>query len=160
MRLEAGYAATVLGRPVSFTRQARGVSVPWFRRQAFLDYGLQHAATTSYTYYNDGRKATSTESNQNTTTYNYDQLNAETLPTGPPTQTRTYDAAGNLQTLTDYNGKTTTYTYDSMNRLLSRTPDPSLTDQPETFTYTATGKRATMTDASARPRTPTTSRTD
>jgi RHS repeat-associated protein len=40
------------------------------------------------------------------------------------------------------------YTYDSMNRLLVRQPDPGLTDAPEIFTYTATGKRATMTDAS------------
>jgi RHS repeat-associated protein len=63
-------------------------------------------------------------------------------------QTRTYDAAGNLQTLTDYNGNTTTYTYDNLNRLLSRTPDSRLPDVPESFTYTATGKRATMTDAS------------
>jgi RHS repeat-associated protein len=35
-----------------------------------------------------------------------------------------------------------------MNRLLVRQPDPGLTDAPEIFTYTATGKRATMTDAS------------
>jgi RHS repeat-associated protein len=36
-----------------------------------------------------------------------------------------------------------------LNRLLSRTPDPSFTGAPaETFTYTLTGKRASMTDAS------------
>jgi RHS repeat-associated protein len=69
------------------------------------------------------------------------------MPAGQQ-QTRTYDAAGNLQTLTDYNGKTTTYTYDTLNRLLSRTPDSRLPDTPESFTYTPTGKRATMTDAS------------
>src|SRR5208283_5417394 len=44
---------------------------------------------------------------------------------------------------------TTTYTYDSLNRLLSRQPDHSLTsDVAESFTYTPTGKRGTMTDAS------------
>jgi YD repeat-containing protein len=44
-----------------------------------------------------------------------------------------------------FNGVTTTYTYDSLNRLLSRaTPgEPTVS-----FTYTATGKRHTMTDAS------------
>jgi len=49
----------------------------------------------------------------------------------------------------DFNGKTTSYAYDVLNRLLSRTPDPSFTGAPaESFTYTLTGKRATMTDAS------------
>jgi YD repeat-containing protein len=33
-------------------------------------------------------------------------------------------------------------------RPATRTPDPSLTDTPESFTYTSTGKRASMTDAS------------
>jgi RHS repeat-associated protein len=35
-----------------------------------------------------------------------------------------------------------------MNRLLSKTPDPTLNEPAESFTYTPTGKRATMTDAS------------
>jgi YD repeat-containing protein len=74
-------------------------------------------------------------------------LKTETLPSGP-IQTRIYDAAGNLASLTDFNGKTTTYTYDVMNRLLSKIPDPSLGEPTESFTYTATGKRASMTDAS------------
>jgi RHS repeat-associated protein len=105
---------------------------------------------TSYAYDLNGNLTTLTDTNSHTTQNGFDllnQLNLETMPAGQ-TQTRTYDAAGNLQTLTDYNGKTTTYAYDALNRLLSRTPDPSLTDRPETFTYTPTGKRATMTDAS------------
>lgn len=49
----------------------------------------------------------------------------------------------------DFNGKTTTFAYDLLNRLLSRTPDPSFTGAvPESFTYTATGQRASMVDAS------------
>jgi len=32
--------------------------------------------------------------------------------------------------------------------LLSKTPDSTLSDPVESFTYTPTGKRATMTDAS------------
>ncbi len=107
--------------------------------------------TTSYAYDVDGNLTTLTDANGHTTHNNFDllnELNAETLPSGSPTQTRTYDPNGNLVSLTDYNGRTTTYAYDQLNRLLSRTPDPSLTDTPETFTYTRTGKRATMTDAS------------
>ncbi len=106
--------------------------------------------TTAYQYDADGNLTNLTDANSHTTLNGFDflnQLNLEAMPAGQQ-QTRTYDAAGNLQTLTDYNGKTTTYTYDTLNRLLSRTPDPTLTDTPESFTYTATGKRATMTDAS------------
>jgi RHS repeat-associated protein len=106
--------------------------------------------TTAYQYDADGNLINLTDANNHTTQDSFDflnQLNLEAMPAGQ-TQTRTYDAAGNLQTLTDYNGKTTTYTYDTLNRLLSRTPDPSLVDTPESFTYTPTGKRATMTDAS------------
>jgi len=69
------------------------------------------------------------------------------MPAGQK-QTRTYDAEGNLISLTDYNGKTTTYTYDALNRLIAKTPDASLGDHAVGFTYTATGKRASMTDAS------------
>jgi len=45
-------------------------------------------------------------------------------------------------------GKTTTYTYDTLNRLLTKVPDASLSEPTVTFTYTPTGKRATMADAS------------
>ena len=51
-------------------------------------------------------------------------------------------------TRTDFNGKITTFAYDSVNRLLSRTPDASFSAAPITFTYTASGQRATMTDPS------------
>ncbi|MGA2435412.1 MAG: hypothetical protein ABSG25_09005, partial [Bryobacteraceae bacterium] len=50
--------------------------------------------------------------------------------------------------LLDFNGRTTAYGYDALNRLLSKTPDATLGDVVESFAYTATGKRATMTDAS------------
>ena len=73
---------------------------------------------------------------------------SKTLPDGSLTETRQYDPAGNLISLTHFNGKTTTYSYDDLNRLLTRTPDPSLGEPTVSFTYTATGKRATMSDAS------------
>jgi YD repeat-containing protein len=50
-----------------------------------------------------------------------------------------------LASLTHFNGVTTTYTYDSLNRLLSRATPGEAT---VIFTYTATGKRQAMTDAS------------
>jgi YD repeat-containing protein len=45
-------------------------------------------------------------------------------------------------------GKTTTFTYDTMRRLLSKTPDASLSQPTVSFTYNANGQRATMNDAS------------
>ncbi len=106
--------------------------------------------TTAYGYDPNGNLSNLTDANSHATQNGFDvlnQLKQETMPVGQ-TQTKTYDAAGNLISLTDYNGKTTTYAYDALNRLLSKTPDPSLTDAPESFTYTPTGKRASMTDAS------------
>ncbi len=105
---------------------------------------------TAYVYDPNGNLTNLTDANSHTTQNGFDllnQLNKETLPLGQ-VQTRTYDTAGNLLTLTDYNGHTTTYTYDSQNRLLSKIPDPALNEPTVSFTYTATGKRASMTDAS------------
>ena len=42
----------------------------------------------------------------------------------------------------------TTYNYDSLDRLLSKVPDPSLSLPTISFTYTLTGQRLSMTDAS------------
>jgi YD repeat-containing protein len=75
-------------------------------------------------------------------------LTGKTLPDGSLNESRSYDAAGNLVSLKHFNGKTTTYTYDSLNRLLTRVPDATLSEPTVTFTYTATGKRATMADGS------------
>src|SRR5439155_13258489 len=56
---------------------------------------------------------------------------------------------GNLTGKTDFNGKTTTsYSYDTLNRLLKKTPDASLNQPAISFTYTPTGERASMADAS------------
>jgi RHS repeat-associated protein/uncharacterized repeat protein (TIGR01451 family) len=112
---------------------------------------------TQYGYDGAGNKTSQTDTNTHVTTYAYDQVNrrtSRTLPLGQPqgltyAESSTYDAVGNMLTRQDFNGKTTNYAYDVLNRLLSRTPDPSFIGAPaETFTYTLTGKRATMTDAS------------
>jgi RHS repeat-associated protein len=107
--------------------------------------------TTLYGYDPRGNLIASTDANSHTTQTSFDALNqvkTETMPSGNLTQTRVYDYAGNLTSLTDYNGRTTTYTYDSLNRLLSKIPDPALNEPTVSFTHTATGKRASMTDAS------------
>ncbi|MBL8717420.1 MAG: hypothetical protein JNL79_15640, partial [Myxococcales bacterium] len=56
-------------------------------------------------------------------------------------------AVGNLTSKRDFNGKTTTFAYDLNHRLVSRTPDSSFVGESATsWTYTATGRRLTMTD--------------
>ena len=106
---------------------------------------------TSYGYNALGDVTGLTDANSRFTENVFDlqsQPVSKTLPDGSLTETRQYDAAGNLTSLTHFNGKTTTYAYDTLNRLLSRTPDPSTSEPTVSFTYTATGKRQTMTDAS------------
>jgi RHS repeat-associated protein len=49
---------------------------------------------------------------------------------------------------THINGKSTTYAYDSLNRLSSKTPDANFSSSATLFTYTASGKRLSMTDPS------------
>ena len=107
--------------------------------------------TNAYGYDSDGNLAGIADENGHTTQNVFDllyNLTAKTLPDGSLNETRNYDAAGNLISLTHFNGKTTTYAYDALNRLLIRTPDPTLSEPTVSFTYTATGKRATMTDGS------------
>jgi RHS repeat-associated protein len=60
----------------------------------------------------------------------------------------TYDAQGNRIARRDFNGRTTTHAYDLMNRLVRTTPDPAFGEPDVRFTYTPTGRRASMTDAS------------
>jgi RHS repeat-associated protein len=105
---------------------------------------------TRFTYDETGRQLTQTDANNHTTTYEYDRLGnrtKRTLPLGM-SETFTYDAMGLLSTRTDFRGKTTTFEYDSMNRLSKRIPDVSLSEPTVSYTYTATDKRASMTDAS------------
>jgi RHS repeat-associated protein len=105
---------------------------------------------TTYAYNEIGQQISQTDANNHTTRFEYDQLGRRVkriLP-GGQFETYAYDTGGNLQSRTDSNGKTTTFAYNTMRRLLSKTPDPSLSQPTISFTYTATGQRATMTDAS------------
>ena len=106
------------------------------------------ANTTTYGYDALGDLTGLTDANGHTTQNSFDLLLepvSKTLPDGSLTETRQYDTAGNLISLTHFNGAVTTYTYDSLNRLLSRSTPGEAT---VSFTYTPTGKRQTMTDAS------------
>jgi RHS repeat-associated protein len=109
---------------------------------------LQHA--TSYTYDTGGNLAAVTDANGHTTAYEYDLLGRKTKRTLPLGMSETYGygptAAPTARV--DFRGKTTTMRYDALDRLLARIPDPSLGEPTESYTYTATGARASMTDAS------------
>jgi RHS repeat-associated protein len=105
---------------------------------------------TRYSYDEQGNQLTQTDAEGRTTSFAYDKMGRRirrTLPLGQ-TETFTYDAAGNLRTKTDFNGRTTTYTYDTVNRLTRKTPDGSLGQPPVVFSYTPSGQRASMQDAS------------
>lgn len=105
---------------------------------------------THYDYDEVGDRTMQVDANQHTTRFAYDSLGrrtSRTLPLGQ-TESYTYESNGNLSTRTDFNGKTTSYAYDALNRLLSKTPDATFNSAPVTFTYTATGKRQTMSDPS------------
>ncbi len=109
-----------------------------------------HSITT-YGYTPAGQLSSITDMNGHVTLQAYDLLNRlvkKTLPGGSLSETYTYDAAGNLKTRRDFNGKVTSYEYDDLNRLSYTIPDPSLGEATIRFTYTGTGKRETMTDAS------------
>ncbi len=59
-----------------------------------------------------------------------------------------YDAAGNRTSTTDALGQTTTYTYDARDRLEAIQYSDGQTPAVA-YTYTATGRRATMTDGTS-----------
>jgi RHS repeat-associated protein len=104
---------------------------------------------TTFAYDESGWLTSQTDANNHTTRFEYDEggrRTKRTLPAGM-SESMAYDAAGNLISRTDFRGKTTTFAYDSLNRLLGRRPDASLNEAGVAFTYTATGRRATMTDA-------------
>jgi len=104
--------------------------------------------TESYSYDADGNLLTWTDPKGHSTTASYNDLGYPiglTLPDGNTSEARQFDADGNLTSYTHFNGITTTYTYDRLNRLLTRATPGEAT---VSFTYTSTGKVATMEDAS------------
>ncbi len=141
-----------MGRLLSVTDQAGNVTIRTYDavgRQVSLKDALTNV--TQYGYDANGNLVSLKDAaGRPATTYQYDALNRRikrTLPLGQA-ETYTYDTVGNLATKTDFNGKKTTYSYDALNRLLSKVPDPSLSQPTVSFTYSSTGKRASMASAS------------
>ena len=149
-----GYDA--LGRVSSKTDQAGKVTAYGYDALGRLTSVTQDAITgglnlvTTYGYDEVGNRISQTDANHHATTYSYDQNGRHVgrkLPAGQ-SESYVYDAAGNLKSKIDFNGKSTAYAYDQSNRLLSKTPDPSFSAPPVSFTYTPNGLRQTMSDVS------------
>ena len=102
------------------------------------------ASTTSFTYYDDGRKKTETDALNHTTTYLYDAAGRLTSIAGPKGNfTYAYDAAGNRISSADGNGNTTTFQYDARKRLVKTVyPDKTYT----TNSYDGPGNLIGVTD--------------
>jgi RHS repeat-associated protein len=113
---------------------------------------------TTYAYDEIGNRVSQTDANGHITKFAYDQLgrrSSRTLPLGQ-SESYGYDAAGNLTTRTDFNNHTTTYVYDLMNHLTHKTADIFFSTgacatgvcgaTQVGYTYTATGRRQSMTD--------------
>ena len=102
------------------------------------DAGPLTSPVTTITYDEAGNVKTATDSNDNTTTNEYDELDRLIQVTSPdpdregplpaPITIYAYDPAGNMETMTDPNGHTTSYTYDGRNRRVTMTdPDGGVT---------------------------------
>ncbi len=106
--------------------------------------------TTAFTYDEMGNTLMQVDALSRITRYGYDGLGRRvrrTLPLGM-VEALAYDASGNLSARTDFKGRTTTYQYDAGNRLIAKVPDAALGEPGVAYTYTETGRRAAMADAS------------
>lgn len=107
---------------------------------------------STYGYDESGLQVSQTDALNRKTRYEYDKRGRRVKRILPLelSELYTYDAAGNLTGKTNFNGKITSYSYDAMNRLKGVTPDASLGEPGVSFSYTPTGKRESMVDASGR----------
>ncbi len=144
-------AYNAAGFPTSKTDQASKTTLFEYDKRGKLTKVTDALnGVTRFTYDETGKQLTQTDANNHTTSYEYDRMGRRTKRTLPlgMSESFTYDTQGMLTSRIDFRGKTTTFEYDVMNRLSKRTPDPSLGETAVTYTYTATDKRASMTDAS------------
>jgi RHS repeat-associated protein len=102
---------------------------------------------TRYQYDEAGNETAQIDALNRTNNYAYDGLGRRIQHSLPGGQAETfgYDWNGNLLYHTNFNGATITNQYDVLNRLTAKLY-PNATSN--TFSYTPTGQRATMNDAS------------
>src|SRR6266446_1937181 len=112
----------------------------------------QNQTITQYQYDEAGNLIQITDANGHITKFQFDTFGRKIKRTLHDNKFETFqyydDNVGSLWKHTDFNLKTTTMEYDSNGRLMKKTPDSSFAAVPIQFTYTATGRRATMSDAS------------
>ena len=103
---------------------------------------------TRYQYDETGNQIAQIDALNRTNTFAYDSMGRRIQHSMPGGQIErfSYDLAGNLVFATNFNGVIITNQYDVMNRLTNRA---SVNGYNVGFTYTATGRRQTMTDASS-----------
>lgn len=111
--------------------------------------GVTDAAggVTRYVYDAVGNQVTQIDALGRETRYAYDNAGrriARVLPLGQREE-MDYDLGGRLVERRDFRGRKTTYGYDDANRLERRTPDAG--EAEVRYTYWASGRRKTMTDA-------------
>jgi RHS repeat-associated protein len=140
-----------LGRRIAETDQ--NTNTTWFGYDALgrlVAVTNAMGSVTIYAYDEAGGLVRQTDAEGRTTTFEYDSMGRRIKRTLPLDQVEScqYDLTGNLTNRVDFNGRSTTYSYDAANRLLSKTPDPTFSAPPVAFTYTPSGQRASMNDAS------------
>ncbi|MFP4440651.1 MAG: FG-GAP-like repeat-containing protein, partial [Chloroflexaceae bacterium] len=141
----------IVGRTISATDQEHHVTQYDYDAAGQLKTVTNaETETTSYTYDAVGNLLTITDANNHTTTMSYDALGRQTSRALPLNQVETfrYDVVGNQVAHTDFNGRTTTSSYDELDRRRTIVPDPVLGEPTIGYTYTLTGQRAAMSDAS------------
>lgn len=140
-----------MGRPLtSKDQEGRVTRFAYDEVGNLLSVTDANGATMQYTYDALKNLLSSTDANGNATRFEYDALNRlikRVLPLGMA-ELYTYDQVGNRVTRTDFRGKQTSYEFDPMNRLTARRPDPSLGEPAVLYSYTETGMRRSMIDAS------------
>ena len=146
------FAYDGLNRRIAVTNQA-GV-VLYFGYDALLrltaatnGVGTGASNWLTYAYDEAGNQTNQVDSLNRRTLIEYDAMSRPVRKVQPGSQAElfAYDALGNVIRYTNFNGVVLTNQYDSLNRITNKSSGGGYN---LAFTYTATGKRATMTDAS------------
>jgi RHS repeat-associated protein len=147
-----GFSYDGLNRRVFVTNQARILAAFGYDGLGRLLAATNAVGTgtsnwATYAYNEVGNQTNQVDALNRYTRFEYDVMGRRTRTLLPQNQAEmfAYDAAGNLTRHTNFNGVILTNQYDALNRLTSRT---SSSGYNVGFTYSSTGKRSTMSDAS------------